>query len=282
MTPKPLYNARDQTPAYQLRYTWCGWPSHDSFEELPAGIWDSLTSDWEGDGLRRLERTAHGDHILLTFSTTPAVSPVLLAKKTKGRLQHAFGEAGFPSVQFSRKLAVRSVGDNTTRAVHHYIDSQVETAGFVDSSFAEILSQFTTTDDSVDLSQPSESNSGRYWYNLHLVLVTEGRYRLVDESALRILHEGVPKIAAKKGFRVAAVSVMPDHLNVALRGSIEQSPEEIALACQNNLAFMVNRGPIWRPGYYVGTFGEYDMDAIRHLVRAQSASPVTQGHGGRR
>jgi hypothetical protein len=34
-----------------------------------------------------------------------------------------------------------------------------------------MLKRFTVVDESVALNQPSESNSGRYWHNLHIVLV---------------------------------------------------------------------------------------------------------------
>lgn len=281
MGPQPLYNSRDQNPAYQLRYTWCGWRSKTALEPIPDAAWNSLSAAWESDGLRLLERSARNDRILLTFSATPQVSPVVLAKKAKGRFQHALNALSPRPIQFSRKLAVRTIGDNTSYTVRRYVESQVEAASFVDPRFAEVLRQFTIADDSIDLSQPSETKSGRYWYNLHLVLVTEGRFRFADEAALRLLRDGSMKIAAKKGYRIATLSVMPDHLHLALRGDITHPPEETALAFQNNLAFMLNRGPIWRPGYYVGTFGEYDMDVIRRRVRAQSASPATQGRGGR-
>ena len=57
---------------------------------------------------------------------------------------------------------------------------------------------------------------------------------------------------------------MPDHLHLALSGDIEQSPEEIAMAYLNNTAYGFGQKLIWRPGYYVGTIGEYDMGAVRH------------------
>jgi len=101
------------------------------------------------------------------------------------------------------------------------------------------------------------------------------------QLSLRTIYEGSFKIAAKKEYRIGAISVIPDHLHVALRGSLTASPEEIALAFQNNLAYMVGRGAIWRPGYKVGTFGEYNMNAIRVRTREEPASPVTRGHGGR-
>ncbi len=57
--------------------------------------------------------------------------------------------------------------------------------------------------------------------------------------------------------------MMADRLHLALRGNIEQSPEEIALAMMNNLAYAFGHNPIWQSSYYAGTFGNYHMDAVR-------------------
>jgi REP element-mobilizing transposase RayT len=266
MRDQPLYSSADQNPAYALRFTWCGWSSKGPLPQLPDDAWATLVAAWETDGLRPLERELKNETILVTFSTTPKITPVLLASRAKGRLQHAFRLNGKP-VDFSRKVAVRSVGENTTEAVENYIQSQIRNAEFMDPKFAEFLEQFTVLDRSVDLSLPTELLSGRYWYNLHLVLVTDGRYRFVDAKSLTTLRDGSMRIAAKKGYRIGSLSVMPDHLHVALRGNMQSSPEEIALAFQNNLAYMLRKGPIWRNGYYAGTFGEYNMNAIRNSVR---------------
>ena len=45
--------------------------------------------------------------------------------------------------------------------------------------------------------------------------------------------------------------------------TVAESPEEIALAYMNNLAFAHGMRPVYQFGYYVGTFGEYDMAAVR-------------------
>jgi hypothetical protein len=155
MNPQPLYGLEDQEPAYHLRYTWCGWPSGGVFEPLPDEAWQSLIKAWETDGLRLLEQELRRDRVLLTFSTTPTVSPVFLSARAKGRLQHAFRSASGKPVEFSRKLAVRSVGDNSTEAVQEYIESQVENTGFVDPRFAGFLQQFTVKVENV----PKESRS---------------------------------------------------------------------------------------------------------------------------
>jgi REP element-mobilizing transposase RayT len=88
----------------------------------------------------------------------------------------------------------------------------------------------------VDLSRPYESKSGRYWYNLHLVLVADERYRTCERDILTKIRDTVGQICKKKGYLASAFAVMPDHLHLAIRGAIEQPPSEIALAFLNNLA----------------------------------------------
>ena len=42
------------------------------------------------------------------------------------------------------------------------------------SRFCAMLAQFTRTFADVDLAAPTESSRGRYWYNLHVVLIFDG------------------------------------------------------------------------------------------------------------
>ena len=56
---------------------------------------------------------------------------------------------------------------------------------------------------------------------------------------------------------------MPDHLHVALRGNVAESPAEISLAFMNNTAFVMGQNAIWQQGFYGGTFSEYDVRALR-------------------
>jgi len=66
---------------------------------------------------------------------------------------------------------------------------------------------------------------------------------------------------------------MPDHLHAAIRGNIKQSPQEIALAFQNNLAYVLGQVRLWASTFYAGTFGEYDMWAIRRKERPLAFQP---------
>lgn len=286
MTPQPIYEASNLRPAYHLRYAWSGWPSGTDFPESPSeNFLRDIAPAWETDGMRLLESRWSKDMIQLSFSATPAVSPVLVAARAKGRLQHALRTVARTPCQFSRKVAIRSIGDNTREIVEQYIKNQVGEASFTDHRFAEFLQQFTVVDPSVDLAQPAETLSGRYWYNMHLVLVNQQRFRFVEEKPLATLRDCSLAVAAKKGYRISALSVMPDHLHIALGGNIEQSPQDIALAFQNNLAYALGQNALWSHEFYVGTFSEYDMNAIRTTAaregRGANESSSPAGQAGR-
>jgi REP element-mobilizing transposase RayT len=263
MPPEPFYRPADLRPAYQLRYGWTGWASSAPFPDgLLERVLPDIAPEWESDGLRVLESSQSAAQIQLTLSATPQVPPVTLAARVKGRLQHHCRRRGTP-IDFSRKLAVRSLGDPTRAQVEAYIRNQVPREPLADERFREMLTAFTVSDPQADLSRPAESNSGRYWYNLHLVFVARERYRIGGAATLATVRDTALRICAKKGYAASTLAVLPDHLHLALRGAVAQSPEEIALAFLNNLAHVLGRRPWWEAGYYAGTFGEYGMGAVR-------------------
>lgn len=265
MPPTPLYTTETlRDPAYQLRYGWTGWLSEQPASAVDlATLFGSLDPMWETDGLRRLEHRVVDGTWQITFSSKPDVSPVFLATRVKGRLQHVLRKQANP-LQFSRKLAVRSIGDNSGAEVEAYIGRQIDKERFADVRFRETMREFTVELRGVDLAEPTATDSGRYWYNLHIVLVVAQRHRVVDRRQLATVRDTSLRIAIKKGWAISTLSVMPDHLHVALRGSVAQSPQEIVLALLNNLAYALGQRPHWEPGYYAGTFSEYDMGAVRN------------------
>lgn len=247
-------------PAYQLRYTWTGWPSRGQF---PPGLnIERVCERWETDGIRLLERKWRPDQMQFTFSAKPDVSPKQLAARVKGRLEHFLRQAGF-TVAFSRKVAVGSIGANHVRDVENYIEGQLDKEMLVDDSFRKRLSEFTVVRGDVDLSKPTLTKRGRYWYNLHLVLLVKDRARLNDVSELRVVREGCLRLAEDQGYSISRLSIIPDHLHTSLRGKIDHSPEDIALKFLNSLAEEMGNQLIWEPCYYAGTIGTYDMNAVR-------------------
>ena len=263
MHPRPLYTAKDLRPSYRLYYDWTGWPSGGALPALPAAeSWTSLLAAWEEDGLRLLEKRYSPETVHLTFSTTPGVSPVFLAARAKGRLQHALRTAGTP-VRFSRKVSVRSVGKNTAPVVETYLREQVKRSDLADPRYAERLEKAAILQEDVDVSKPTCTDSGRYWYNLHIVLVTCERHRTIGDGVLATMRKAALASARKKGHVLRRVSFMPDHVHLTLRANIEESPEVVVLGFQNNLAYAIGQLRVWMDTYYVGTFGEYDMKIVR-------------------
>jgi REP element-mobilizing transposase RayT len=261
--PRPCYTGENVKPAYEVRYDWTGWPSAEPFPDSPpAGLFEILCPLWESDGLRLLEHRWTTQHIHLTFSATPRVSPILCAGRSKGRTKDTLRKLGQP-VKFSRKVSLRTIGHNHRERVENYIRSQVGHADFADPRYAQKLRRLVIEDTDVNLSQPTCTNSGRYWYNLHVVLVTESRHRIYAAESLARIRDGCLAIADRRDLQISIGSILPDHVHLALRWDIERSPHEIVLCLQNNLAYLLGQRRVRMDTYYVGTFGEYDMNAVR-------------------
>lgn len=260
----PLYSGRNLRPAYLLRYSWTAFPSgHGVFPDPSPGLLNGgLCSAWEEDGLRLLEHRWNTDQIQLTFSTPPSVAPAFLSARAKGRLDHALRSAGI-AVAFARNFSVRALGDNTRKVVERYVDEQTTRGSFADPRYREELESSAWVDPQVDLRQPAKSKRGLYWYGLHVVLLTAGRRRIDGRSTARVVAQGCREVAKNLRLQIARMAVMPDHLHLALQGNPQRSPEEIALAFQNHLAGALGGIRLWEPNYYVGTFGEYTMHAVR-------------------
>ncbi len=69
-------------------------------------------------------------------------------------------------------------------------------------------------------------------------------------------------------YRVARLSVMLSHIHAGLGTEADTAPPEIASCYQNNLAHLLRMGRVWSTGLYVGTFGEYSMQAVRNRLPA--------------
>lgn len=264
MTPQPFYHLHDVQAAYQLRYNWSAWPAEKTL--FPARPTDACFEDvycgWEADGIRVLDIHWAPEEMMFLCSVTPHVSPVTFTTRMKGRLQYTLKKQSIP-IAFSHKVAMNTVGDSKRCVVETYIENQVENAQFASEQHAEFLKQFTVIYKDIDLANPIATKRGRYFFNLHLVLVVDGRVEIEDGAWLARLRDTCLRIASVKKHRISALSIMPDHLHIALSGDIFQSPGELALCYMNNLSHVMQRGALWRPSYYVGSFGEYNMHATR-------------------
>ncbi len=58
------------------------------------------------------------------------------------------------------------------------------------------------------------------------------------------------------------------HIHTELHAEPDTAWLEIAFCYQNNLAHLLRLGHVWSTGFYVGTFGEYSMQAVRNRLPA--------------
>src|SRR5437870_3440289 len=114
--------------------------------------------------------------------------------------------------------------------------------------------------------RPNNSARTAAMYMLFTWFVHERRWREIREDHLSITRDMFFKVTRKKGHRLSRLALLADHLHATLGCGFEESPEELALAYMNNLAFAHGMKRLFCESYFVGTFGQYDTGAIRRLV----------------
>jgi hypothetical protein len=248
-----LYLTHNSHPAHSLFYTWSGWPSEAGPGPFPpepdAAFFTALADLWKTDGLTLISRTWTPNVIQLTFSVTPDITPMFFTQRVKGRLQHALRAAGQPTV-FSRKVGMRAIGENITPVVENYLARQTHRSAFADERYRSTLAAESFEDTTLDLAEPTEVKRGRYWYNLHLVMVTAGRFRMGKEDFALKLRTSAQSAAVEHGCALKAFAPMPDHIHLALRGKVERAPVDIGVAFQNSLGRAAGCR-LWDDRFYV-------------------------------
>jgi REP element-mobilizing transposase RayT len=273
--PDPIYTAENCKSAYQLNW------SVSLFGRgplPPRSAWDEPLRDaTEGDGVRILETTARSAAVLqFLVSTQPSASPAHILRCLKGRLQYLIRNS-HPSA-FKRNYRIESVGSVKAEVIDRYVAGQLPRQGMADPRAQELLARFQIDDPDLALDQIRYTSYGQFTYNLHLVLVRESEMAL-DYDCLKSNRDMIVKAAAKKELLLRRGALLSDHIHLALGCGIDQPPEDVALSYLNNLAFANGMTPCFRFGFYVGTFGAYDLGAVRPGVAESHPSAGTSPAG---
>ena len=212
---------------HRIAYSWSGWPKGEPLPPLPGDDFlADLDAAWAKDGLKRIAHRWQPDLVQFTFEAPANVTPEFVAARAKGRLDYALRKTGWGR-GFERKVAVRSLGENTLDVVLGYIATQLDRADLADPRYVNSLAEAAWEDSDIDLEEPVASDYGRYWYNLHLVAVTSGRWRIGREDFLPKVTAAVRdwsgRLSAGSAGRarpgVHSLAVMPDHVHLAVRGA---------------------------------------------------------------
>jgi REP element-mobilizing transposase RayT len=257
--PAPLYTAATcSNPAYQL-----DWSYSLFWRAMPTGFsWlDDLKELSEKDHIRILKHRFQEPHVSqFLISTRPAVAPLIIAQRVKGRLQHLLRQTA--SKPFRRNYALRSIGSTRRAKLEEYLANQLDHHPVADERVAESLKKHQIHQPQIDLSNPRTTSHAEYWYNLHLVIVNEGRHREVRDEILGRIRDMVLGASRAKGHLLSRAAIVPDHIHLAVGCNLAESPEEVALSYMNNLSYALGMKPVFKFSYYAGTFSEYDLGVI--------------------
>jgi REP element-mobilizing transposase RayT len=233
---------------------------------LESSSWlAALKEAVENDGVRILEHRFITDSVSqFLVSTKPHLSPAQILRFIKGRLQHLL-RAWAPKA-FRRNYSILSVGDGNRDAVEGYIGAQLQHHRMADPRVEAMLTTYQFANSECDLGQKRRSSHGEFIYNLHLVVVHQQRFVEIREKFFRRSFEMILGNAAKKNHLISRLSLLADHLHWTLGCAIDESPLEVGLSYLNNLAFVHGMRPLFEFGFFAGTFGPYDMNAIRRKL----------------
>lgn len=214
MRPAPIYTPDNTRPVHKVRYGWTGWlnPGEHFPETTPDAV-EACIVPWRNDGLELDDWHTEGHRIQCLFTAGIDVSPALCASRAKGRIQYALRRQGTP-IKFSRRVGLRSLGENTREIVARYLNSQVGRSDYIDPRFKDYLTQFTVADPEAVLNSPLRTGHGEYWYNQHLVIVVQDRRNpMTRGETFDTVRETCFKIARKHRHQIAELAVMPDHIH---------------------------------------------------------------------
>ena len=256
----PLYTSLNTTHAYQLNW------SLSLFLKScvpPLVQWlEPLRRATESDAVRILEvRELERLSLQFYLSTQPHVSPSDIVRSAKGRLQYLL-RMTIPQA-FQRNYGIFSVGAANIHCLEAYVQKQPSRHPMAATHVQQRIDSFQFYDDKIDLREYRASSHGRYLHNLQIVLENRDHLHDASERTLSTIRSMVIRSCAKKNQRLARIGLVSNHLHILLGCSVDESPQMVALALMNNIAYAFEMKPVLEFSFYAGTFGPYDRGAIR-------------------
>jgi len=251
----PIYTRENCRLAYQLNWSLSLFWHHPA----PPETWLSgLQQVTEREGVRLLRYRLKEPHTgQFLISTKPGVCPVDMVRCVKGRLQYMV-RATHPKA-FRRNYSFRSIGSAERKVIEEYVATQHAHHPMADPETQKLLERFSITRLEVDLSKSRTSGHSSFWYDLHVVLVNDGRFRETDVEILERVRRMIVRVAGQREHLLSRAAILADHIHLTLGCKPPEAPYDVALCYMNNLAFACGMRPIFRFSAYVGTFGEYDI-----------------------
>ncbi len=223
-----------------------------------------------------LESKTHPDHFRCLLSLRPEHDLSTVIAKIKANAAREFGlQAGLAAPIWARGYLARSVGRVRISTVKQYIEHQAEHHGYAERRQPPIYLYRAQ--------HPFELSTAHSCFDLnhHLVVSTRFRASAFDSALGQELGEYWLKVAAKYGFALDRITILPEHAHLLLRTTPKSSLATCVLALLNNGEYFICKNSpqtladahidrLWQPSAYVGTCGK-DSTA---LVKAWLSAPL--------
>jgi putative transposase len=269
-------------PAYQLHFYLC-FKAHSSralFKEdrVRERIVEVVDDVCARQDYHVLETQVSSDHVRLLVSLKPDKSVSDVVMMLKGNLSRELGRQspGDPAMGKTAWLArgyfARGSGKADIEVVRNYVATQVPHHGYR-GEWTEALEYRNARFRSPAFQQ----NHCVTILNYHVVLVTQNRASVFDETIAPNLFNYIVAVGNRHGFAVERMSVLPDHLHLIVEAAPNQSIEKVVLALANNTAYWMGKHywgvlkqtdawEVWRPSYYAGTVGEFTTAQVKRFL----------------
>jgi putative transposase len=219
------------------------------------------------------ESKTQADHFRGLLSLRPAHDLSTVVGKIKANAARECGrQLHLAAPLWARGYLARSVGRVQLSAVKHYIEQQAEHHGYSQRPRPPVYRYRAE--------HPSVLSAAHTCFELnhHLVVSTRSRAAVFDSVMGQALGGYWLKVAAKYGFAIDRLTVVPDHAHLLVRTVPKLSVETCVLALLNNGEYFISQhypaalnegiAQLWQAAAYVGTCGEVSTALVKAWLSA--------------
>jgi putative transposase len=269
----------------ELQFAYCyrlylRWRTHGArpcgpLAGLDRATLENIASEF---GIRVLESASDTTDLLTLVSLKPDETISGCTGKLKGRVSKWLCEAlqlPQPADLLSRGYFACTVGKSSRPAVEQYLSQQSEHHGYDQRPLPPVYVE------SFELSAADEirvsPKHAAVIAQFHLVLATSGRQGVFGSQAGRAVTAEWHESQTRFQVALVKVSVLPDHVHLALRAHPSVAPAKLVVDLMNSAqqvvfeqfpdaAIQARVRRLWQPSAYIGSYGDLASPQIRKYI----------------
>ena len=279
---KPQF--QDLASAYQLHYYLCfrtklNKPIFNS--NMFAAFGPHLDTISEQYGYHLLRWKPYENQLRLLVSLKPEHSLAVVTGRLKGNLsrllrkQHPQLTAG---QIWSRGYFAKSIGTVDQETISRYIADQAEHHGYRGGSASLVCAYDSPT----QLPKLWRHNHATFNLSHHMVFETQTHKEVFDDLTGKVLIDYWLRVAAKKGFVIGQIRVLPNHTHLMVCLFPTMSVLDCVRALMNNSWSMMTRRfsgvlkqtnawNVWEGSFYAGSTGSVTTAEVKGYLESEGS-----------